>query len=44
MLSRGDYGAAMAWFLDAHRQYPPSKFAQEKIDVVAALILPEATR
>ena len=38
--SRGDYGAALAWFLDAHRQYPPSKFAQEKIDAVATLILP----
>lgn len=40
MQSRGDYGAALAWFLDAHRQYPPSKFAQEKIDTVSALILP----
>jgi len=40
MKSRGDYGAALAWFLDAHRQYPPSKFAQERIDAVAALILP----
>ena len=40
MKSRGDYGAALAWFLDAHRQYPPSKFAQEKIDGVATLILP----
>lgn len=40
MQARGDYGAALAWFLDAHRQYPPSKFAQEKIDAVAALILP----
>jgi tetratricopeptide (TPR) repeat protein len=38
--SRGDYGAALAWFLDAHRQYPPSKFAQEKINAVAVLILP----
>lgn len=42
MKSRGDYGAALAWFLDAHRQYPPSKFAQEKINAVAALILPES--
>ena len=40
MKSRGDYGAALAWFLDAHRQYPPSKFAQERIDAVSALILP----
>ena len=40
MKSRGDYGAALAWFLDAHRQYPPSKFAQEKIDGVASIILP----
>ena len=40
MKSRGDYGAALAWFLDAHRQYPPSKFAQERIDAVASLILP----
>jgi len=38
--SRGDYGAALAWFLDAHRQYPPSKLAQEKINAVAVLILP----
>ncbi|MGA0092722.1 MAG: hypothetical protein ACO3J2_00345 [Chthoniobacterales bacterium] len=42
MQSRGDYGAALAWFLDAHRQYPPSRFAQEKIDAVATLILPES--
>lgn len=41
MLSRGDYGAAMAWYLDAHRQYPPSKLAQKKIDEVAVLILPD---
>lgn len=40
MQSRGDYGAALAWFLDAHQQYPPSKFAQQRIDSVAALILP----
>ena len=40
MKARGDYGAALAWFLDAHRQYPPSKFAQEKIDDVAGIILP----
>jgi len=40
MQSRGDYGAALAWFLDAHRQYPPSKFAQQKINAVTALILP----
>lgn len=38
--ARGEYGAALAWYLDAHRQYPPSKFAQEKIDAVSARILP----
>lgn len=43
MQSRGDYGAALAWFLDAHRQYPPSKFAQERIDAISALILPDST-
>lgn len=42
MQSRGDYGAALAWFLDAHRQYPPSKFAQQKIDAVTVLILPDS--
>lgn len=41
--ARGEYGAALAWYLDAHRQYPPSKFAQEKIDAVAARILPGAS-
>ena len=40
MQSRGDYGAAMAWFLDAHRQYPPSKFAQDNFDILAERILP----
>ncbi len=43
MQSRGDYGAALAWFLDAHRQYPPSKFAQERIDAISSLILPDST-
>lgn len=38
--SRGEYGAALAWFLDAHRQYPPSKFAQDRIDTLASQILP----
>lgn len=37
---RGDYGAALAWYLDAHRQYPPSRLAQERIDALAARILP----
>lgn len=41
--SRGEYGAALAWYLDAHRQYPPSKFAQERIDALAARILPGST-
>ena len=41
--SRGEYGAALAWYLDAHRQYPPSKFAQERIDAIAARILPGST-
>ena len=40
--ARGEYGAALAWYLDAHRQYPPSKFAQEKIDALAVRILPGA--
>jgi hypothetical protein len=40
---RGDYGAALAWYLDAHRQYPPSEFAQERIDAVSALVLPGST-
>ena len=40
MKSRGDHGAALAWYLDAHRQYPPSKFAQEKINEMSAVILP----
>ena len=38
--ARGEYGAALAWYLDAHRQYPPSKFAQDKIEAVATRILP----
>jgi len=42
LAARGDYGAALAWYLDAHRQYPPSTFAQEKIDALAAQILPDA--
>lgn len=41
--ARGEYGAALAWYLDAHRQYPPSKFAQEKIDAIATRILPGAS-
>ncbi len=41
--ARGEYGAALAWYLDAHRQYPPSKFAQEKIDAIAVRILPGAS-
>jgi len=40
--ARGEYGAALAWYLDAHRQYPPSKFAQERIDALAVRILPGA--
>lgn len=42
--ARGEYGAALAWYLDAHRQYPPSKLAQERIDALAGRILPGATR
>jgi hypothetical protein len=41
--ARGEYGAALAWYLDAHRQYPPSKFAQEKISALAERILPGAS-
>lgn len=40
--ARGEYGPALAWYLDAHRQYPPSKLAQERIDALAARILPVA--
>jgi hypothetical protein len=38
--ARGEYGAALAWYLDAHRQYPPSQFAQERIEAVADRIIP----
>lgn len=38
--TRGEYGAALAWYLDAHRQYPPSQFAQERIEALATQILP----
>jgi hypothetical protein len=38
--ARGEYGAALAWYLDAHRQYPPSQMAQERINALAARILP----
>jgi hypothetical protein len=41
--ARGEYGAAMAWYLEAHRQYPPSKIARGKIDDLAAKILPGAS-
>lgn len=37
---RGEYGAALAWYLDAHRQYPASRLAQERIDDLASRILP----
>jgi len=40
--ARGEYGAALAWYLDAHHQYPPSRFAQEKISALADRILPGA--
>lgn len=43
LAARGEYGAALAWYLDAHRQYPPSQFAREKIDALAARILPGST-
>ena len=41
--ARGETGAALAWYLEAHRQYPPSKFAQEKINVLAERVLPGAS-
>jgi hypothetical protein len=41
--SRGDFGAALAWYLDAHRQYPPSRLAQERINALAARVLPGAS-
>lgn len=40
--ARGELGAALAWYLDAHRQYPPSRFAQQHIDALAHRILPGA--
>lgn len=40
--ARGEYGAALAWYLEAHRQYPPSRLAKEHIDRVAARIMPGA--
>ncbi len=40
--ARGEYGAALAWYLDAHRQYPASRMAQERIDALAARILPSS--
>ena len=41
--ARGESGAALAWYLEAHRQYPPSKFAQEKINALAERVLPGAS-
>lgn len=41
--ARGQDGAALAWYLDAHRQYPPSQFAQERIEALSARILPGST-
>ncbi len=38
--ARGEFGAALAWFLDAHRQYPLSNFAQERINTIASQVLP----
>jgi len=38
--SRGEYGPALALYLDAHGQYPASKMAQERIDELSARILP----
>jgi hypothetical protein len=43
LAARGEYGAALAWYLDAHRQYPPSQFAMEKIENLATRILPGST-
>lgn len=40
--ARREYGPALAWYLDAHRQYPPSKLAQDHIDALAKRILPTA--
>lgn len=42
MEKRGELGAALAWYLDAHRQYPPSRFAQQRIEALAGRILPAA--
>ncbi len=41
--NRGDFGAALAWYLDAHRQYPPSRLAQERINALASRVLPGAS-
>ena len=40
---RGDFGAALAWYLDAHRQYPPSRLAQDRINALASKVLPGAS-
>jgi hypothetical protein len=40
---RGDFGAALAWYLDAHRQYPPSRLAQDRINALASRVLPGAS-
>lgn len=42
--ARGEYGAALAWYLDANRQYPPSTSARKSIDTLAARLLPGASR
>ncbi len=43
LAGRGEFGAALAWYLDAHRQYPPSQFAKEKIESLSTRILPGST-
>lgn len=39
---QGQLGAGMAWYLDAHKRYPPSELAQERIQALAARMLPGA--
>jgi hypothetical protein len=41
--ARGEYGAALAWYLEAHQQYPPSELAKERIEALARSILPGAS-
>lgn len=41
---RGDEGYALTWFLNAHRQYPPSQLASEAIERLSDRILGRSPR